>query len=60
MNTARAFGPAAVTGFPFSSQWVVCGSHNVTPRNLTPALQYWVGPALGSIFASLFYTLLKQ
>jgi hypothetical protein len=23
MNTARAFGPAAVTGFPDSSQWIV-------------------------------------
>ena len=23
MNTARSFGPAAVTGFPFSSQWIV-------------------------------------
>jgi hypothetical protein len=23
MNTARAFGPAVVTGFPYPSQWVV-------------------------------------
>lgn len=23
MNTARAFGPAAVTGFPSSAQWIV-------------------------------------
>ena len=23
MNTARSFGPAAVTGFPHSSQWIV-------------------------------------
>ncbi|KAF9223326.1 aquaporin-like protein, partial [Gyrodon lividus] len=45
MNTARAFGPAVVTGFAFSGQskhWV-----------------YWVGPFLGSLLGSAFYALLK-
>ncbi len=43
MNTARSFGPAVVTGFPYNSHWV-----------------YWVGPFLGSLFASGFYAILKQ
>ncbi|KIK94481.1 hypothetical protein PAXRUDRAFT_827948 [Paxillus rubicundulus Ve08.2h10] len=45
MNTARAFGPAVVTGFAFagkSRHWV-----------------YWVGPFLGSLLGSAFYALLK-
>ncbi|KAH7927689.1 aquaporin-like protein [Leucogyrophana mollusca] len=42
MNTARSFGPAAVTGFGYSQHWV-----------------YWVGPFLGSLLGSAFYTLLK-
>ncbi|KAF8442263.1 aquaporin-like protein [Boletus edulis BED1] len=45
MNTARAFGPAVVTGFNFpghSSHWV-----------------YWVGPFLGSLLGVAFYTMLK-
>ena len=24
VNTARAFGPAVITGFPYGTQWVVC------------------------------------
>ncbi|KIJ62851.1 hypothetical protein HYDPIDRAFT_29998 [Hydnomerulius pinastri MD-312] len=45
MNTARAFGPAVVTGFNFpehSKHWV-----------------YWVGPFLGSLLGSAFYAILK-
>jgi len=30
MNSARSFGPAVVTGFPFHHHWVVC--HYLTPR----------------------------
>jgi len=43
VNTARAFGPAVVTGFPYGTHWV-----------------YWVGPFLGSLLGSAFYTILKQ
>jgi len=46
MNTARAFGPAVVTGFSspgHSKHWV-----------------YWVGPFLGSLLGVAFYTLLKS
>jgi len=43
VNTARAFGPAVITGFPNASHWV-----------------YWVGPCLGSILGSAFYTILKH
>ncbi|KAH9945413.1 aquaporin-like protein [Epithele typhae] len=43
INTARSFGPAVVTGFPYNTQWI-----------------YWVGPFLGSLLGSGFYTLLKH
>ncbi|KAI0710173.1 aquaporin-like protein [Earliella scabrosa] len=43
MNTARSFGPAVVTGFPYNSHWV-----------------YWLGPFLGALLGSGFYTLLKH
>jgi len=42
MNTARAFGPAVVTGFN-EGHWV-----------------YWLGPFLGSLIATLFYSFLKH
>jgi len=42
MNTARAFGPAVVTGFD-KTHWV-----------------YWVGPFIGSLIATLFYSFLKH
>ncbi|KAI0775267.1 aquaporin-like protein [Trametes elegans] len=45
MNTARSFGPAVVTGFPYDSHWVA---------------RYWLGPFLGSLLGSAFYTLLKH
>ena len=33
MNTARSFGPAAVTGFPYPKHWVVsCDLHQITVR----------------------------
>ncbi|KAI0661669.1 aquaporin-like protein [Cubamyces menziesii] len=43
MNTARSFGPAVVTGFPYNSHWV-----------------YWLGPFLGSLLGSAFYSILKH
>ncbi|KAI8980134.1 aquaporin-like protein [Trametes punicea] len=43
MNTARAFGPAVVTGFPYNEHWI-----------------YWLGPFLGSLLGSAFYTFLKH
>ncbi|CAE6521950.1 unnamed protein product [Rhizoctonia solani] len=42
MNTARAFGPAVVSGFD-SNHWV-----------------YWLGPFIGSLMATLFYSFLKH
>ncbi|CCO35011.1 Aquaporin AltName: Full=BfWC1 [Rhizoctonia solani AG-1 IB] len=39
MNTARAFGPAVVSGFD---------------------IQYWVGPLIGSLMATLLYSFLKH
>ncbi|KAF8602330.1 putative aquaporin 1 [Ceratobasidium sp. AG-I] len=42
MNTARAFGPAVVTGFD-EEHWV-----------------YWVGPFVGSLMATAFYSVLKH
>jgi aquaporin related protein len=51
MNTARAFGPAVVSGFSssvFSGKDV--GKHWV----------YWVGPTIGAIAASGVYVLLKR
>ncbi|KAG9104418.1 Aquaporin-4 [Ceratobasidium sp. 370] len=42
MNTARAFGPAVVSGFN-RGHWV-----------------YWVGPFIGSLIATLFYSFLKH
>lgn len=32
MNTARAFGPAVVTGFPFGTHWVVRAYPFATPQ----------------------------
>ncbi|KAJ3555344.1 hypothetical protein NM688_g2627 [Phlebia brevispora] len=46
MNTARSFGPAVVTGFPYGTHWV-------SPK-------YWVGPGIGSLIAVGFYSVLKH
>ena len=60
VNTARAFGPAVVTGFPFGTQWVV-RMLLFEPLPLPHmSTQYWVGPFLGSLLGTAFYMILKQ
>lgn len=53
MNTARAFGPAVISGFPDPNHWVVCGSFHrnnlsvFTQKILFPVLVRtfpWVSP----------------
>ena len=62
MNTARAFGPAVVTGFPYSNHWIV--SFTSCPfdpvDNCIASDKYWLGPFLGSLLGVTIYTLLKQ
>lgn len=62
MNTARAFGPAAISGFPDPNHWVVSGPlDGVTflfhQKN---GFQYWLGPFLGSLLGTGIYVMLKQ
>jgi len=47
VNTARAFGPAVVTGFPYGTQWVVCTFPFTTPRFLTYRLSTGLARAWG-------------
>lgn len=47
VNTARAFGPAVVTGFPFGTQWVVCTSPFTMPCFLTYRLSTGLARAWG-------------
>ena len=47
LNTARAFGPAVVTGFPYGSQWVVCMPSSITPCFLTSRISTGLARAWG-------------
>jgi len=47
VNTARAFGPAVVTGFPFGTQWVVCMFAYTMPCFLTYSLSTGLARAWG-------------
>lgn len=59
MNTARSFGPALVTSF-WDLHWVVRPSLPCSASYETDeVIQYWVGPTLGSVFAAVFYKILK-
>ena len=59
MNTARSFGPAVLTSFG-NSHWVVRPSLSFSATHGTDIiLQYWLGPTLGSVFAAVFYKILK-
>ena len=51
MNTARAFGPAVITGFPYGTQWVVrMTSFTTSPPSYITLVLGWPVPwiVLGS------------
>lgn len=61
MNTARSFGPAAITGFAYRQHWVVSASEAIIHKesDAIPS-QYWVGPTLGSFVGSAIYLIVKR
>jgi hypothetical protein len=57
VNTARAFGPAVVTGFPYGTQWVVrMTSFTTSPSShITLVLGWsvpWIVPGSGILHDS--------
>ena len=62
MNTARAFGPAVISGFHDPDHWVVSEYRHtiIFPFCQKIVFQYWLGPFLGSLLGTGFYIMLKQ
>jgi aquaporin related protein len=54
VNTARAFGPAVVTGFPYGTQWVVRIPSFTPPPTLTSLLSTGLARAWGRFLGQGF------